>query len=387
MKAASPKSRKIKSTKWKWRVLIAALLIIASGFTLKYFGKKAEAGEADSTNGWLWGGSEETGDGDINGDETGVGWISTNSIDCDTDGNGFWDITCGGDNTTTEVLNYGINIPKVSCGRNCKVMGYAWSENIGWIDFNPQDHCEIDYSAASCNDPGGGTGGVFRFGKNLKGWARIVSIAKASAINNAGGWQGWISFSSDTSGGGVNYGVTINRDNTLSGYAWSDELGWIDFKYTKITYESLQICKDSCDSRQPAPVGGILSMKRGDRQKVVACYGDRSKVSLCRGGTNVTNDTIWKSNESSDVIELKDDYDDNCRTIYAEECGKEQVFASYSEENKTFLVDVQPVCGDGVKECGEECDEGENNGACPAKCSESCTLNKCRESNWREVSF
>lgn len=35
-----------------------------------------------------------------------VGWISFNSKDCDSDNNTFWDVSCGGDNSTTPVRSY-----------------------------------------------------------------------------------------------------------------------------------------------------------------------------------------------------------------------------------------------------------------------------------------
>lgn len=35
------------------------------------------------------------------------------------------------------------------------------------------------------------------------------------------------------------------------------------------------------------------------------------------------------------------------------------------------------MCGDGVLDAGEQCDEGAGNGACPATCSTSCTTNSC----------
>ena len=38
---------------------------------------------------------------------------------------------------------------------------------------------------------------------------------------------------------------------------------------------------------------------------------------------------------------------------------------------------ADPVCGDDLREPGEECDDGDANGTCPALCSASCTVNVC----------
>ena len=38
---------------------------------------------------------------------------------------------------------------------------------------------------------------------------------------------------------------------------------------------------------------------------------------------------------------------------------------------------IGPVCGNGIPEAGEACDNGASNGACPATCSTSCTINSC----------
>jgi len=155
---------------------------------------KIHAGTSDSGQGWLWGG----GAGPNDGTNTNVGWISMNNTNQ------------GG------ATNYGVNIPT----GNGDVTGYAWSENIGWISFNAAD-------TAGC--PQNPCGAVRVVGNNIKGWARILGIKDALAAGNSGGWQGWISLS------GPQYGVKINTDNTaLSGYGWSDELGWIDFSRAKV---------------------------------------------------------------------------------------------------------------------------------------------------------
>ena len=161
---------------------------------------KVQAGIEHSMSGWLWGGSD-----DGAGNNTGVGWISVNNTNQ------------GG------AVNYGVSVPS-STG---DISGYAWSENIGWISFNAAD-------IAGC--PQGSCKAEKVAGNNLKGWARILGIRDALAAGNSGGWQGWISLS------GAQYGVKINADNTLSGYGWSDELGWIDFSRAKVKVCSPMTC-------------------------------------------------------------------------------------------------------------------------------------------------
>lgn len=127
--------------------------------------------------------------------------------------------------------------------------GYAWSDNIGWIDFtcsnvpvrssgtiegyawaNPSDDVAgtnnigwISFNAAdtaSCGSAARITGTA------LSGWAKALS-----ADNN--GWDGCVSLS----GSSPAYGVTLpggtSTTGDLTGYAWgSDVVGWIDFSRT-----------------------------------------------------------------------------------------------------------------------------------------------------------
>ena len=186
--------------------IILTFLLFLAAFSLAG-AVKIKASTTDNATGWGWGGSD-----DGAGNKTGLGWISTNNTN-----------TGGG-------VSYGLKIP-TSDGA---VTGYAWSENLGWIDFNPQDHCTTGaadathYSTASCANKDGNTGGVSRSGNNLIGWARFVGIAQESAKNNSGGWQGWIHLNDTT---GSKYGIIVdNATGKLSGNAWSDELGAIAFR-------------------------------------------------------------------------------------------------------------------------------------------------------------
>ena len=98
---------------------------------------------------------------------------------------------------------------------NGNLSGYAWSSNLGWVDFNG--------STADGAHPAPrvipGTGYV-------TGWARACAAFSGNACSgdmnldpNSGGWDGWIDLS------------WIIQDKTTcnwSGYAWgSDGIGWI----------------------------------------------------------------------------------------------------------------------------------------------------------------
>ena len=155
--------------------------------------------------GWAWGGGVTVNPAGFGG----IGWISMSSKNCDTDSNGLIDnANCGiiGSPTAT----YAVNVP-TSDGN---LSGYAWSEHYGWISFNASD-------VTGCPS---GTCAAQRVGDNIIGWARIISIRDAGL--NAGGWQGWVSLS------GSGYGLEVskmNKTGAIPTYAYSDELGWIDF--------------------------------------------------------------------------------------------------------------------------------------------------------------
>lgn len=165
---------------------------------------KIKAG-TETGMGWLWGGSD---DGGAPANNTGVGWISMNNTNPGAGG----------------TVSYGVNVPDSSCsGAGCNLSGYAWSENIGWISFQEASGCPS------------GTCSARREGNMLKGWARIMAMPQAEALvpGNAGGWLGWVKLGSE-SGDPITYGITLNADGTITksqttSYAWSNELGWIDF--------------------------------------------------------------------------------------------------------------------------------------------------------------
>ena len=101
------------------------------------------------------------------------------------------------------------------------ISGYAWSDNIGWISANSSDliGCPSGSCTATLN------GGV------LSGWLKALS-----ADNN--GWDGWISLN------GSGYGPTV-ANGMFTGYAWgSDVIGWISFAnaYTPCSVPTYYTC-------------------------------------------------------------------------------------------------------------------------------------------------
>ena len=115
---------------------------------------------------------------------------------------------------------------------------FAWSENGGWIDFEPSLGPGVTVSALAL------TG--YAWGENL-GWISLscdgtgtcgqesYGVTNDSTGGLAGyAWgenTGWISFScaNTASCGTVDYGVTISTAGEFSGYAWSENIGWISF--------------------------------------------------------------------------------------------------------------------------------------------------------------
>ncbi|MFA6278841.1 MAG: hypothetical protein WCS97_01140 [Candidatus Paceibacterota bacterium] len=84
---------------------------------------------------------------------------------------------------------------------------------------------------------------VFVVGIRQEEWLQIPT-AHAGAGQNVSGYAwsdtvGWISFNNISDGSAVDYGVNINASTgNFSGYAWSDNIGWISFNETSGCPES-----------------------------------------------------------------------------------------------------------------------------------------------------
>ncbi len=187
-----------------WIIGLACFLLailISSGIVFYKFQNDYEIAEAsanDNISGFAW--SEN------------YGWISFNSTDCDTDDNGFVDTDamvngCGGDNSTIRAFDYGVSIDPVTGNFS----GYAWSSNVGWIDFSP----DAPYPGFPPNSTN-----YDRVTEVVIGWAKILSL----------GDDGWIKMSGSWSDGTI----IDNVSGEFSGWAWNRNdndtgVGWISF--------------------------------------------------------------------------------------------------------------------------------------------------------------
>jgi hypothetical protein len=222
-------------------------LIALSAFVGYYFFNRGIGGEINVVR------AGACGDNDLKGYawSENIGWISFSSNNCDSDGNTFLDVVCGGDNSSTPITPYSVSVDN-STG---KFSGYAWSENIGWISFSrktcaaganagsgcftdsecPGSSCSYDGPGATGTPPQGPYNGTEDFiafwdkegtGK-VYGWAKILSL----------GDDGWIKLG-DTSSPSWNNQVSIDSNtNEFIGWAWNGNnitdtgIGWISFNH------------------------------------------------------------------------------------------------------------------------------------------------------------
>ena len=127
----------------------------------------------------------------------------------------------------------------IASGNNCLASigplasGYAYGENVGWINFNPAG------SAVYVGDSGL-TG--YAYGENV-GWISLNCLNDNSCLTNNWGVAndgkgnlsgyaygenvGWINF--NPTSGNNDYGVKIDTSGNLSGSAYGENVGWISF--------------------------------------------------------------------------------------------------------------------------------------------------------------
>ncbi|MFA5987480.1 MAG: hypothetical protein WC797_02415 [Candidatus Paceibacterota bacterium] len=172
-----------------------------------------------------------------------IGWISFSYKNCDKNGDNVLDrlsLSCREGRINSD--DYGVKSNysvKINIG-NGNLAGYAWSSNIGWIYFGPQQDgnnlreaapavpsvsptkywAKVDFSDSSTD------------GYRLTGWARACSVYANGCSGelkddlSLGGWDGWISMSAaSTEPAERQYAVKLKDFQTSTspkflGYAW-----------------------------------------------------------------------------------------------------------------------------------------------------------------------
>ncbi len=192
---------------------------------------------------------------------------------------GWVDLNCANNAVPNQCAtsNFGLSIDASG-----NISGYAWSDNIGWVSANTGDTAVCGSQAKIS-------------GTSASGWLRAIS----GTGNNpqAGGWDGCISLS----GSNPNYGITYTN-NQFSGYAWGDmNVGWVDFSNAFTSCVPTYLCtpgntgvKNSCTGVvTPCAAGDTCnpSTNKCETQCTYSCQGNQITSSCpgypvtCSGGT------------------------------------------------------------------------------------------------------
>ncbi len=117
---------------------------------------------------------------------------------------------------------------------------YAYGENVGWINFEPNAAGPNGGATVSSDKLTG-----FIWAENI-GWINLSPSTYGGVINDGTGWLsgyawgenvGWINFS-------PNYGgVTIDLDGNFNGWAWGENIGWINFNSADLYGYNVKVCK------------------------------------------------------------------------------------------------------------------------------------------------
>ncbi len=176
--------------------------------------------------GFAWGATNE-----IPTPKMGVGWVSFNSKDCDTDGNG----TINAADNPPAGCPLGATAPyAVNINSSGYMTGYAWSSNIGWIKFgglssfpttsgNNTEDARIDVN----------TGTVYGWARACAGTDNGAAPGNCSSMTGrSDGWDGWISLKGSSPSYGLTYALS-NGVEKFSGYSWGGPVvGWLKWDQT-----------------------------------------------------------------------------------------------------------------------------------------------------------
>jgi len=126
-------------------------------------------------------------------------WISVGMVSAGNIGTGTTSSStlAYGHNNTIGYINFGLSGTSSVTVSDTELTGYAWGQNVGWINLH-----STSSTWGVVNDGAGNLSG-YAWGENL----------------------GWINFNAATSG----QRVTIDSSGDFHGFAWSQARGWISF--------------------------------------------------------------------------------------------------------------------------------------------------------------
>jgi len=335
------------------------------------------AGSGENVSGYAWSGN--------------VGWISFNSTNCDSDEDGFSDgVPAGCPPAGTAIPSYGVNIAPTLPTSTGIFSGFAWSENIGWVDFAPAGpYPEAPNNSAQVDWATG----------NVTGWVRALAFG--------GGWDGWIKLAGIATDSSP-YGVIFNNGtNVFEGYAWGGSVvGWVDFNpaFGGVTFDgtlntppvavddsafanedtsqNINVIANDTDADGDGlviEVGSITNPPNGTAVRldnVTALYTPDAgfsgidtfdyTVSDGNGGTDVGTVTVTVYNCGNGIVEGSEQCDDpdlNGQTCVTQGFTSGTLGCNLNCTFDTGACNSEPICPNGI------CESGESFLNCPADCT------------------
>jgi hypothetical protein len=117
---------------------------------------------------------------------------------------------------------------------------YAWGENVGWVNFEPNVAGPNVGARVSSSELSG-----YVWAENI-GWINLSPASYGGVVNDGAGnlsghaWGenvGWINL------GPASGGVTIDLDGNFGGWAWGENIGWINFNSADLYGYNVKACK------------------------------------------------------------------------------------------------------------------------------------------------
>jgi hypothetical protein len=129
----------------------------------------------------------------------------------------------------------------VTLNNDGTLTGFAWSDNVGWVQFGGLSGFPIGAGTVAANAQADLSTGA------VTGWVRAITATTTETL----GWDGWISLSGTlytspnfAGTGGMTYSSTTGW---FTGYAWgSDVVGWVSFASSPVTTLNAPVITPTC---------------------------------------------------------------------------------------------------------------------------------------------